>query len=60
LGGLLKILKSSSASFLLVRGRNCIFKIDNERVSSNFCGPTKAICFGCRSKEPALQRMDGA
>jgi hypothetical protein len=55
---LLKILKSSSASLLFVRRCNRIFEIDDESVGPNFSGATKAICFGCRSEEPALQRMD--
>jgi hypothetical protein len=54
LGGLRKILKSSSASFLLVKEGHGIFEIDDECVGMYFSRTSKPIGLRRGCEQPAL------
>jgi hypothetical protein len=57
-GGLLKILKSGSASLLLAREGDGIFEIDDECVGMYLSRAAKPIGFRRGREQPALQRKN--
>jgi hypothetical protein len=57
-GGLLKVLKSGSASLLLVREGDGIFEIDDECVGMYLSRAAKPIGFRRGREQPALQRKN--
>jgi hypothetical protein len=57
-GGLLKVLKSGSASLLFVREGDGIFEIDDECVGMHLSRAAKPIGFRRGREQPALQRKN--